>query len=110
MLTAANGIFAVYRDTTTDDYGDEVDDNTTPTLTGIPARITEQTRRVTTAADPTPRTIRWLVGRVELGTDIRADDRMINEQTGAVFLVDAVSSIADGALTGDTRLDLRRTT
>lgn len=100
---------SILRGTTTDAYGDEQDTDT-PIATGIPASLTEQSRRVTTRDDPTPRIVRYAVARVSAGTDVTDQDRVKDERTGAVYIVDAVSSMANPALTADLRLDLRRTT
>lgn len=109
MLARATTTLAVLRGTTTDAYGDEQDTDT-PVHTGIPASLTEQTRRVTTRDDPTPRVIRYTVGRVTAGTDITDQDRVRDERTGDVYIVDAVSQMANFATAADLRLDLRRTT
>lgn len=109
MLALATTTITVYRGTTTDAYGDEQDTNTA-VHTGIPAAITEQTRRVTTRDDPTPRIVRYAVGRVTAGTDITDQDRVRDEGTGAVYIVDAVSSMTSPVVAADLRLDLRRTT
>jgi hypothetical protein len=90
-------------------YGDETDTDTA-VATGIPASLIEQARRVTTRDDPTPRIVRYTVGRVTAGTDVTDQDRIRDERTGDTYIVDAVSSMANPALTADLRLDLRRTT
>lgn len=109
MLAVATTTIAVYRGTTTDAYSDEQDANI-PVHTGISASITEQSRRVTTRDDPTPRIVRYAVGRVTAGTDITDQDRIRDERTGAVYIVDAVSQMTNPAVAADLRLDLRRTT
>lgn len=109
MIAAATTTLTVYRGTTTDGYGDEQDTNTA-VATGIPASLVEQTRRVTTRDDPVPRIVRYAVGRVTAGTDITDQDRVRDERTGAVYSVDAVSSMNSAAVAADLRLDLRRTT
>lgn len=109
MLALATTTVTVYRGTSTDDYGDEQDTDT-PVHTGIPASIVEQSRRVTTRDDPTPRIVRYAVGRVTAGTDITDQDRLRDERTGAVYIVDAVSQMTSAAVAADVRLDLRRTT
>lgn len=109
MIAAATTTVTILRGTTTDGYGDEVDTDT-PVRTGVPASLIEQTRRVTTRDDPTPRIIRYTVGRVTAGTDVTDQDRIRDERTGAVYIVDAVSSMNTAALAADLRLDLRRTT
>lgn len=109
MQAIATTRLTVLRGTTTDAFGDEVDTNA-PVATGIPASLTEQTRRVTTRDDPTPRIVRSAIARVAPGTDVTDQDRVRDERTGAVYIVDAVSSMSSPALAVDLRLDLRRTT
>jgi Mg-chelatase subunit ChlD len=108
-VAIATTTISVLRGTTTDAYNDEQDTNT-PIATGVPASLTEQSRRVTTRDNPTPRIVRYAVARVRAGTDIRDQDRVRDERTGAVYIVDAVSSMANPAVAADIRLDLRRTT
>lgn len=109
MIAQANTRISVLRGTSVDVFGDEIDTDT-PVATGIPASIVEQTRRVTTRDDPTPRIVRYAVGRVTAGTDITDQDRLRDESTGAVYIVDAVSQMTSAAVAADLRLDLRRTT
>jgi Mg-chelatase subunit ChlD len=109
MQAIATTTLTVLRGTTTDGYGDEKDTDT-PVAAGVIASLTEQSRRVTTRDDPTPRIVRYAVARVPAGTDIRDQDRVRDERTGAVYIVDAPSSMANPALAVDLRLDLRRTT
>lgn len=109
MLARATTTLTVYRGTSTDAYGD-VQDVNTPVHTGIPASLVEQTRRVTTRDDPTPRIVRYAVGRVTSGTDITDQDRLLDERTGGIYIVDAVSTMNSAAVAADLRLDLRRTT
>ena len=109
MQAIATTSVSILRGTTTDAYGDEKDTDT-PVHTGIPASLIEQSRRVTTRDDPTPRIVRYAVARVPANTDITDQDRVRDERTGAVYIVEATSSMANPAVTPDIRLDLRRTT
>lgn len=109
MQAVATTSLTVLRGTTTDAYDDEQDTDT-PHATGIPASLTEQSRRVTTRDDPTPRIVRYAIARVPAGTDINDQDRVRDERTGAVYIVDATSSMTNPAMAADLRLDLRRTT
>lgn len=109
MQAIATTQLTVLRGTATDAYGDEQDTDT-PVAVNIPASLTEQSRRVTTRDDPTPRIIRTAIARVPAGTDIRDQDRVRDQRTGAVYIVDAPSSMTSPALAVDLRLDLRRTT
>lgn len=108
-VALATTTIAILRGTTTDAFGDEVDTDTA-VHTGIPASLVEQTRRVTTRDDPTPRIVRYAIARVGAGTDVTDQDRVRDERTGAVYIIEATSSMANAALTADLRLDLRRTT
>jgi hypothetical protein len=109
MQAIATTTVSILRGTTTDAYGDERDTDT-PVATGIPASLTEQSRRVTTRDDPTPRIVRYAVARLPARTDVTDQDRIRDERTGAVYIVDAVSGMANPAFEVDRRLDLRRTT
>lgn len=109
MQAIATTTVSVLRGTTTDAYGDEKDTDT-PISAGIPASLTEQSRRVTTRDDPTPRIVRYAVARVPARTDVRDQDRIRDDRTGAIYIVDAVSSMANPTAVPDIRLDLRRTT
>ncbi len=109
MQAVANTKVSILRGTTTDAYDDEQDTDT-PVHTGIPASLVEQSRRVTTRDDPTPRIVRYAVARVPARTDVTDQDRVLDERTGAKYIVDAVSGMDNPAIEVDRRLDLRRTT
>lgn len=109
MQAIATTRLTVLRGTTVDAYGDEQDTDTAVAVS-VPASLTEQSRRVTTRDDPVPRIIRYTIARVSAGTDIRDQDRVRDERTGVVYIVDAPSSMANPVLAVDLRLDLRRTT
>lgn len=109
MQAIATTQLTVLRGTATDEYGDEQDTDTV-VARNIPASLTEQSRRVTTRDDPTPRIIRTTIARVPAGTDIQDQDRVRDQRTGFTYIVDAPSSMASPAMAVDLRLDLRRTT
>lgn len=109
MQAIATTQVEILRGTTTDEFGDEKDTNT-PIASGIPASLVEQTRRVTTRDNPTPRIVRYAVARVPANTDVTDQDRVRDQRTGAIYIVEAVSAMDNPALTVDRRLDLRRTT
>lgn len=109
MQVIATTKVSILRGTTTDAYGDEQDTDT-PIATGIPASLIEQSRRVTTRDNPTPRIVRYAVARVPARTDVTDQDRVLDERTGATYIVDAVSGMDNPAIEVDRRLDLRRTT
>lgn len=109
MLARATTRVSVLRGTTVDVFGDEADASTVH-ASGIPASLVEQTRVATTRDDPTPRVIRYTVGRVPASTDVTEDDRIKDEQTNEIYIVTAVSKNANPAMQQPLRLDLKRTT
>jgi hypothetical protein len=109
MQAIANTQVSILRGTETDAYDDEKDTDT-PVYTGIPASLVEQSRRVTTRDNPTPRIVRYAVARVPARTDVTDQDRVLDERTGAKYIVEAVSGMDNPAIEVDRRLDLRRTT
>jgi hypothetical protein len=109
MQAIATTRVSILRGTSEDAWGDEQDTDTA-VYTGIPASLIEQSRRVTTRDDPTPRIVRYAVARVPADTDVTDQDRLRDERTGATYIVDAVSVMTNPALAVDRRLDLRRTT
>jgi hypothetical protein len=109
MQAIATTRVSILRGTTTDAWGDEQDTDTA-LYTGIPASLIEQSRRVTTRDDPTPRIVRYAVARVPADTDVTDQDRLRDERTGATYIVDSVSAMTNPAIAVDRRLDLRRTT
>lgn len=109
MQAVATTKVSILRGTTTDAYGDEQDADTV-VHTGIPASLIEQSRRVTTRDNPTPRIVRYAIARVPAATDVTDQDRLRDERTGATYIVESVSAMTNPALAVDRRLDLRRTT
>lgn len=107
MNAVATTTVAVLRGTSTDSYGDVVD-GSTAISTGTPASIIEQRRLVATESDPTPRSVITYTGRVSAGTDIADGDRIRDERTSEVYIVDSAHRVASPVITNDIRLDLRR--
>lgn len=109
MIATPTTTVSVYGSTatTTDDYDDQVVDDT-PTAVGVPASILEQTRQATTSSSDMARTVRSATGRLPDGTDVAAGTRLLDEQTNTVWLVDSTSQNANPHLVNDIRCDLRR--
>lgn len=107
MIARATGTATVLRGTTTDDYGDPVD-GTTPVLSGIPWSVLEQRRTVTTPDDPDPRWVVMYTGRMPAGTALVRGDRIRDDASGQVYILDSFSETTNPYLRADIRLDLRR--
>lgn len=109
MRATATTTMTVLRGTTTDGFGDEVDLDT-PVYTGLPFSLIEQSRRVSDPATGTPRIVRVVYGRTNAGTDLLTADRLRDERTGSVYVINAVTQQAGVGGTPDLRIDMERVT
>lgn len=106
MNAVANTTISIYRGTTTDAEGDEVETDV-PLYTGVVASLIEgRPRQVESGTSATPRVIRQATMRVGARTDIKRDDRVKDETTGQFWRIDAVGAIGNPAMTPDLRVDL----
>lgn len=90
----------LYRGTTTDALGDEVDNNTTPISVGsrtdFPVSIIERSRNEFDEASNAWRTVRYYAGRVSSLVPVKAGDRIKDRRDGAFYVVDEVERMARG--------------
>lgn len=107
MYTVATTTISILRGTSTDVYGD-VTDTDTVAASGIPASILEQRKTVTTPADNRVQQVGFFTGRVSQLVDVRIGDRIRDERTGSIYVLDNISTVASPALGNDSRLDLRK--
>ena len=98
---------SVLRGETLDEFGDPVD-NDSSVLAGVPIAITEYNRRVFLAAEQRLTVVREMWGRVRPGFDIREKDRLRDERTGGIYLVEGISQPALPTNLADMRISLRR--
>lgn len=93
MSFRANTTVSILRGGSTDDFGDVVDDPVT-VRRRVPASIVEQSRRVFLPAEGAFRVVRTLAGRVPAGTDVLKSDRIKDERTSQIYLVEELSQPA----------------
>lgn len=98
---------AILRGETTDEYGDPKDSDT-PVRGGVPISLIEREQRVFVAAENRHTIVRYATGRVRPHADIREEDRLRDERTGSIYLVEAVSRPQSPIGRADVRLVLRR--
>lgn len=108
MKAAANCTVSILRGTETNEFDDLVDSDAA-VRAGIPASILEQNRRVYLPAEAAYRIIRSYAGRIGAEVDIRKDDRLRDERTGAVYLVTDLADSRSPVHTPDKVLVLSRT-
>jgi hypothetical protein len=87
MYAVASCVGSIYRGTTTDEFQDVVDDNTTPAASGVLARVETRNVRVLDQNTQTPTTVRRPVARMQSDTDIRAGDRYRCTRHGVTYAV-----------------------
>lgn len=109
MRAIANTKVSVLTGTSVDDWGDTVDNNTVA-VSGIPASLVERSRLITTPEQPTPRVIRYTVGRLPGRTPVGPEDRIRDDRTGAIYAITAVTPPSGVGHQPDLRLDLKRVT
>lgn len=109
MISIPTTTVAILAGGSSSPWGDDIE-GTEPRATGIPAAIHEGAIKVTTESDPQARAVRFYTGRLPHGTALANNERLQDEQTGAVYVVDAVTTPVNPALPQDVRVDLRRVT
>lgn len=88
-------------------YGDELD-GTTEILSGIPAAFVENPRQVVAdEGQREPVTIVYVICYVDRRHGITNAERIRDDRTGVVYLVDKVTRPQHPSIPQDTRLDLR---
>lgn len=96
----------ILRGSTTNDNLDEVADNSDDAIvaTGIIGSVIEQNQRVfLPSAGPSQdtRVIRYMTGRIRSGIDLRNDDRVKDERTGTIYVVEGVRQPASPTRTNE---------
>jgi hypothetical protein len=94
----------------TTDTWDDTYDGTTVSASGVLASILEQRQLVTTAADSRAQVVRFYTGRVGPEVAITTANRIRDEVTGDIYVIDNVSRLGNPFAPQDVRLDLRRAT
>lgn len=99
-------VAAILRGTTVDAYGDPQDASVV-VEDDIPASIIDPVATVRTRGDTDPRVVRNTTIRLPAGTDVREDDRILDQTTGRIYAIDAVTSQQGYAFANDVRITAR---
>lgn len=101
---------SVYRGTTTNDYGDEVDTDTTPVYVNVPASLIAQTRTQRNPSSGEVRVTHVVKCRIPRNRAVQKGDRVKDERTGQVYLLEDVTEPpADPGFSRDLSLTLSYT-
>lgn len=106
MIARATTTVSILRGDATNIYGDDAPTNVA-VYTRVPMSIIEKHRRVFDFGTDTPRIVRYIIGRADPRTDIQAGDRLLNEKTGDIYMVDSFDTPSSPVHTADMQLDLR---
>jgi hypothetical protein len=87
VISRATGLFSIYRGLTTNDSGDEIDDNTDPTYVDIPLALRNAGNSTNPPNTATPRSIATFVGRAQSDLDLQAEDRLQDQQRDVWYVV-----------------------
>ncbi len=98
---------SVLRGTTTDGYGDTID-GTTVASSGTPFSLVEKRRTVFLPETGRVQQIVYSTGRGPYDMDVEVGDRIKDEISSLIYVVENVSRVQSPVNTPDTRVDLRR--
>lgn len=107
MIATPNTLVSILGGTVESDYGDVLDGNV-PAAVHVPASIVEGRQVVATEGDQQARVIRYYMGRLPNGTPVTGANRLLDERTGDIYVVDNVTRPHNPTIAPDVRLDLRR--
>jgi len=107
MISRATGLFTIYRGTTTNDSGDEID-GAYIAASGVPLALRNEGTASEGLNTDTPRQITRLAGRATSGADLRARDRIKDEATGEYFQVDWIVAPLSSTRNSDLQFGAHR--
>lgn len=107
MYAIASTTVSVLRGTTTNAWGDVLDDdNATPVYTGLLAALSIERTQRHNPANQDVRTIRSISCAMQSNTDVREGDRLLDERTGALYAIESVTAPLGPAMSRDLQLVL----
>lgn len=107
MNMLASTRVSIYRGTSTDDWGDPVD-NDTPHITGAPASMVTRSVKASTESSGMPQQVTTAVCRVRSNLDITCNDTLKDEKTGKYWQIVSVENPQNPGMNPDLRLNLLR--
>lgn len=107
MYAVPTTLVSVLRGTTTDDLGDVID-GATVAASGIPFSLIEQRKSVYLHAENRRQTVLVAIGRGPADMDVTEEDRIRDERSGLIYVIDNVTRTQSPVTRNDVRLDMRR--
>lgn len=106
MYARATTTISIYRGQSDDDWGD-VTDNDTIVASGVRASIAEQKIYAQPEVTLQPRNLRYARLRCTKGTDIRVNDRILDERLNQTWTITNISPYQNPVVGQDLRVDLQ---
>lgn len=107
MYALATCTTSILRGTSTDAYGDVID-NATVAASGIPASIIVSSRTVQDSATQTSRVVETIHCEMISNLDVRDTDQIRDDTHGITYAVQAVTQPNGPGITPDLQIELRR--
>jgi hypothetical protein len=107
MIGWSTGSFKILRGTTTNSSGDDIDDDNI-VAQHVPLGLRPGATRSDSNVSGTPRTVTAWRGSCKQAVDLRSFDRIVNERTGAIFLIEGVRPATSGVRRTGLRFEAHR--
>lgn len=106
MYSRATTTISIYRGQTLDDGWGDVIDNDTVVASGVLASIMEQKIQAFPEVTTQPHNYRYARLRVKKGTDVRTNDRILDERLNQTWTITNISQYQNPVVGQDLRIDL----
>jgi hypothetical protein len=106
IVTPTTTVSVLGGDGSTSEWGDPIEGSDV-LRSGVPAAIHEQRRVVVPEGGQQAIAVRYWTGYLPHGTEVTGAQRLRDDRTGVVYLIDHVSTPAHPARPQDMQLDLR---
>lgn len=111
MYALASTTCSILRGTTTNAWGDQIDDpNAAVVATGVPVALDVTNTQVFDPTTQQLRVIRSIRGAIQSDTDIRDTDRLRDDTSGIVYMIESVTDTLGPGYLGDLELVLKQVT
>lgn len=107
MNLLASTKVSIYRGTSTDDWGDPVD-NDTPHITGALGNLVIRSVKASTESSGMAQVVTYAVCRVRSNLDITCNDTLKDERTGKYWQIASIEEPQNPGINPDLRLNLIR--
>lgn len=106
MYARATTKISIYRGQVDDGWGD-AEDLDTPVAINVRASLVEQKIYAKSETTTQPKNMRFARLRVTHGTDVRTNDRVLDQKSGLMWVITNISGVQNPVVGQDLRVDLQ---